>query len=295
MSTTRALRELLGRGTLVPCPVVYNPLSARIAKEVGFEMVGVGGYALGANLLTPEPLLTLTECVDHAGRIVATTGMPVVVDAGAGFGSPVHVQRTVREFEFVGVAGIHIEDQVYPKRVHYHRGIEHIVPEVEMLERIEAAIAARGDDDFVIVARTDAMATDGYDEAIRRANRYAEAGADLIYCWPNSVDEARTAPGDISAPTIYGVSEGNRLDRPRPSLTELSDWGYALVRNPHLVTLAAFGAVHDALTHWHDTGEAVADGEEMIRRRKRIEDLLDLDAAYALEARTVESRPVTGR
>lgn len=291
MSTTRALRELLDAPGIVPCPIVYNPLTAQIAKDVGFQVVGVGGYALGANLMTPEPLLTLTECVTHAGRIVATTRLPVVVDAGAGFGSPVHVQRTVREFEFAGVAGIHLEDQVYPKRVHYHKGIEHIVPAEEMLEKIEAAVAARDDDDFVLVARTDAMATDGYDEAIRRANLYREAGADMILCWPNSVEEAAAAPGDIHAPTIYGISEGNRLERPRPRVDELEAWGYSLVRNPHLVTLSAYRGVQQALRRWYEVGHPVAEGEEMVRIRKEIEDVMGLDAYYQLESETVESRP----
>lgn len=216
-SHAHTLRELISSGRTLPCPVVYNPLTGMLAKNAGFEVIGVGGYSLGANLMTPEPLLTLTECVEHSRRIVLATQMPVVVDAGAGFGSPVHVQRTVREFEGAGVAGIHLEDQVYPKRVHYHRGIEHVVPAQEMVERIQAAVEARQDPDFVLVARTDAMATDGYDEAIRRAHAYVEAGADLIYAWPNDDDEARRAPGDIPAPSVYGVSEGNRLGRPAPA------------------------------------------------------------------------------
>lgn len=289
MSTyARELRELIAAGTTIACPIVYNPLTGVIAKNAGFDMVGVGGYALGANLMTAEPLLTLTECVEHARRIVLATEMPVVVDAGAGFGSPVHVQRTVREFEAAGIAGIHLEDQVYPKRVHYHRGIEHVVPVEEMVERIQAAVEARRDDDFVLVARTDAMATDGYDEAIRRAHAYVEAGADLIYAWPNDDDEARRAPGDIPAPAVYGVSEGNRLGRPRPSTAELADMGYAIVRNPHLATLTQYRSVQQALLDWRRTGMTSDEPEEMTRIRKEIEDVLDLDRHYELESRTIE-------
>ncbi|WP_162606519.1 isocitrate lyase/PEP mutase family protein [Jiangella asiatica] len=287
MNHTRQLRELIAAGT-VPCPIVYNPLTAVIAREAGFPMVGVGGYALGANLMTAEPLLTLTECVEHARRIVLAARVPVVVDAGAGFGSPVHAQRTVREFESAGIAGIHLEDQVYPKRVHYHRGIEHIVPVQEMVERIEAAVEARRDADFVIVARTDAMATDGYDEAIRRAHRYVEAGADLIYAWPNDLDEARRVPRDVPAPTVYGVSEGNRLGRPRPSTAELAEMGYSVVRNPHLATLTQYRAVQEALRHWRRTGRTSDEPAEMVRIRQEIEDVMGLDAHYALERRTIE-------
>jgi 2-methylisocitrate lyase-like PEP mutase family enzyme len=284
------LRALLDRPEIIACPIVYNPLSARIAKSVSFEMLGVGGYALGANLMIPEPLLTLTECVEHARSIVAAVELPVVVDAGAGFGSPVHVQRTVREFERVGVAGIHLEDQVYPKRVHYHKGIEHIVPASEMADKIAAAVDARHSAYFVLVARTDAMATDGYDEAIRRANLYVEAGADLVLCWPNTLEEAKAAPRDIAAPTVYGVSEGNRLGRPRSSVSELEDMGYKVVRNPHLATLAQYQAVRTALRQWHDTGQSSDAPEEMVRTRKEIEDLLGLDALYDLESATVERR-----
>lgn len=284
----RQLRELIAGGGTVPCPVVYNPLSAVVARNAGFAMVGVGGYALGANLMTAEPLLTLTECVEHSRRIVLAARVPVVVDAGAGFGSPVHVQRTVHEFEAAGVAGIHLEDQVYPKRVHYHRGIEHIVSAQEMVERIEAAVEARDDPDFVIVARTDAMATDDYDEAIRRAHAYVMAGADLIYAWPNDLDEARRVPQDVPAPTVYGVSEGNRLGRPRPSTAELAEMGYSIIRNPHLATLSAYRAVKQSLEHWHETGEVSDEPEAMIAIRQEIEDVMGLDAHYALERRTLE-------
>ena len=288
MRPTRALRELLDRPGAIPCPIVYNPLSGALAKDAGFELIGVGGYALGANLMTPEPLLTLTECVEHARRIALATQLPVVVDAGAGFGSPVHVQRTVREFEAAGIAGIHLEDQIYPKRVHYHKGIEHVVSSEEMVERIQAAVEARTDPDFVLVARTDAMATDSYDEAIRRAVRYVEAGADAVLVWPNTIEEARRAPADIPAPAVYGVSEGNRLDRPRPTTAELGEMGYKIVRNPHLATLTQYRAVQQALRAWRETGRPSDEPEEMIRIRKEIEDVLGLDAYYDLERRTVE-------
>jgi 2-methylisocitrate lyase-like PEP mutase family enzyme len=288
-SYARELRTLIAAGT-VPCPIVYNPLTAVVARNAGFQMIGVGGYALGANLMTAEPLLTLTECVEHSRRIVMAARLPVVVDAGAGFGSPVHVQRTVQEFESAGVAGIHLEDQVYPKRVHYHKGIEHVVAMEEMVERIEAAVEARRDGDFVIVARTDAMATDGYAEAIRRAHAYVAAGADLIYAWPNNLDEAQRAPRDIPAPTVYGVSEGNRLGRPRPSTAELAEMGYAIVRNPHLATLTQYRAVQQALQYWHRTGRTSDEPEEMVRVRQEIEDVMGLDAHYDLERRTVEKK-----
>ncbi|MPZ61683.1 MAG: hypothetical protein GEU93_10385 [Propionibacteriales bacterium] len=283
-----ALRERMARPGTIPCPIVYSPLTGRLARDAGFEMVGVGGYALGANLMTPEPLLTLTECVENARRIVIATNLPVVVDAGAGFGSPVHVQRTVREFEHAGVAGIHLEDQIYPKRVHYHKGIEHIVSTEEMVEKLQAAVEARSNPDFLIVARTDAMATDGYDEAIRRAAHYVEAGADAILVWPNSLEEARRAPTDIAAPTVYGVSEGNRLGRPRPSVAELESMGYKIVRNPHLATLSQYRAVQAALRQWKESGEPSDEPEEMIRIRKELEDVIGLEAYYALERRTVE-------
>ncbi len=131
-ATTR-LRRAIERPGLIVAPVCFDPLTARIAAEVGFACVALGGYALGSSLVVSEPLLTMTEVIDAARRITAVVDLPLIVDAGTGYGDPLHVMRTVREFERAGVAAIHIEDQVFPKRAHYHRDYrEHTIPAEEM-------------------------------------------------------------------------------------------------------------------------------------------------------------------
>src|SRR5437764_1263212 len=212
--TTR-MRRLLERSGLIVVPVCFDPLTARIAAQAGFECVGLAGYALGSHLAVSEPLMTMTEVVDASRRITASIDVPLKVDVGAGYGDPLHVTRTVRELEKAGVAAIHLEDQVFPKRAHYHRDYrEHTISAEEMADKIRFACQARSDPDFVVIARTDTMRTDGYDEGVRRARLYAEAGADAVMLFPNTLEEARRAPRDCGVPLNYVNSPGNRVGRP---------------------------------------------------------------------------------
>src|SRR6266542_2827176 len=190
-SMATRFRTLVARPGLIVAPACFDPLTARIAAGVGFECIALGGYALGAASAISEPLLTMTEVVDAARRITSVVEVPLIVDAATGFGDPLHVMRTVRELEHAGVAAIHIEDQVFPKRAHYHRDYrEHTISAEEMADKVRFACQARQDPDFVIIARTDSMRTDGYDEGVRRARLYAEAGADLVMLFPNAAEEA---------------------------------------------------------------------------------------------------------
>src|ERR1700730_12534928 len=172
---TTVFREMLATPGIIHAPIAYDPLSARIAQRVGFRCLDLGGYALGASSCVPEPLLSLEEVLSATRRITAAVDIPLMVDGGAGFGDPTHVIRAVRELEHAGAASVHIEDQVYPKRVHYHKGTEHVISAEEMCEKIQYAARARRDPDFVIAARTDAMRTHDYSEGIRRARLSAQA------------------------------------------------------------------------------------------------------------------------
>ena len=158
----KKFRELMAGPRFIPALGIWDPYTARVAEALGIECVHIGGYQLGAHYVTSEPLLTLTELATTTRYVTSAVKIPVIVDAGAGFGEPLHVMRCVRELERAGAAGLHIEDQIYPKRAHYHKGIEHVVPREEMVAKIKAALAARTDPDFVIMARTDAMHTDGF-------------------------------------------------------------------------------------------------------------------------------------
>lgn len=282
-------RELLSRPGIVAQPVIFDPLGARIADEVGFEGLGLGGYAMGAHLASSEPLLSLEDVAAITRRITNVTSLPLMVDAGAGWGEPVHVMHTVRILEQAGAASIHIEDQIFPKRVHYHKGIEHVVDVEAMVAKIKAAVAARRDPNFVVVARTDAMRTDGYDEGIRRAATYVEAGAEVVMLFPNNEDEARRTPRDLpGVPLVYVNSTGNRLGRGVFRVEDLGEWGWKFANDAITSTNVVARAMREFLVTLKTSGEPGVDAEEMIRVRKQIEDTIGLDEYYRIEEETVE-------
>lgn len=288
--TTTVFREMLRSPGIIHAPIAYDPLTAKIAERVGFRCLDLGGYALGASSCVPEPLLSLEEVAAATRRITAAVGIPLMVDGGAGYGDATHVIRTVQELERAGGAAIHIEDQVYPKRVHYHKGIEHVIPADEMCEKIRYAVRARRDADFVIAARTDAMCTDGFAEGVRRANLYAEAGADMVMIFPNTAEEARKAPREISAPLIFVNSEGNRLGRPIFSIGELEQMGYKMANDAISAITVMFRSVKELFVRLKETGRTGLDQEISKAVRKDIENTMGLDEYYQIEEQTVEKR-----
>lgn len=292
MSSARArFRALVARPGIISQPVVYDALTARIAEDLGFEAIALGGYAMGAHLATSEPLLSLEDVATLTRYVSMASVLPVMVDAGAGYGEPVHVMHTVKVLEHAGAASVHMEDQIFPKRVHYHKGVEHVIPVDEMVTKLKAAIRARRDPDFVIVARTDAMRTDGYDEGIRRARAYMDAGADMIMMFPNNESETRQAPKDLpGVPLIYVNSEGNRLNRGVFALQDLESWGWKVASDAITTVNVVARAVREVLTNLRQTGRTGLVQEEMIPVRKFIEDTIGLDRYYVLEEATVEHR-----
>lgn len=290
MRPSKVLRELLRRPGIIHVPIAYDALTARIAERVGFRCINLGGYALGASLCTPEPLLCLEDVVAAARRITSAVEIPLLIDVGAGYGEPAHIVRTVREFERAGVAGIRIEDQVFPKRVHYHKGVEHLVPPEVLCAKIRYALEARRDPDFIIGARTDAMLNEGFDEGVRRANLYLKAGADFVAVFPNNVEEARQAPAEIKGYVTYINSEGNRLGRPILSLSELEPMGYKMANDAISAINVAAKAVKDLFERLMRTGRTGMDQETFVPIRKEIEDTIGLDDYYRIEEETVEKR-----
>jgi len=289
---TTVFREMLASPGIIHAPIAHDALTAKIAERVGFRCLDLGGYALGASSCIPEPLLSLEEVLIATRRITAAVGIPLMVDGGAGFGDPTHVIRTVTELERSGAAAVHIEDQVYPKRIHYHKGIEHVISAEEMCEKIQYAARARRDPDFVIAARTDAMRTHDYAEGIRRANLYVQAGADMIMIFPNSAEEARRAPSEVKAPLIYVNSEGNRLGRPILSIQELEGAGYKMVNDAIAAITVIYGSIYELFLRMKQTGRSGLDPAATIKIRKDIEDTMGLDEYYRIEAETVEARAV---
>jgi methylisocitrate lyase len=288
---TARLRELLASRRFIHMPAVYDPLGARMVQQAGFPAAYVGGYVTGASRSVTEPLLTMTEQVAVAGEAASAIGLPVVADAGAGFGEPLHVMRTVREFIRAGIAGIHIEDQLYPKRAHYHKYTAHAVPVEEFLLKIRYACRARDavDKDFVIIARTDTCRALGLQEAAMRLNRAAEEGADLGLLFPRNREEAEEATRICTLPLVYVMSRGNRDGRPIFTIAELERMGYVACIDAQVMLLAAFEAQRHALEELRRTGAFTGLSDaDMVTARKAIEDLVGLEEYYAIEAETVE-------
>ncbi|MFN0073011.1 MAG: oxaloacetate decarboxylase [Chloroflexota bacterium] len=206
----RQLRALIAGEKVLQVPGVYDGITARIAAEAGFEAISITGNALAASMLgVPDVgLTTLTEVVAAARNIAATVNIPVIADADTGYGSVVNVTRTIREFERAGVAGIHMEDQVTPKRCGLVSMPIPVVSESEFVAKIRAAAWARHDPEFVIIARTDAMSTLGLDEAIHRANAYLAVGADAaMIVGPKTASDIRLATSSVNGPLAIVMDE----------------------------------------------------------------------------------------
>lgn len=182
MKKTTILRNLINQKGIIVAPGAYDGFSAKIVEFTGFKVLYASGGGISRSLLGgPDVgLLTMTEMLNQVRNIVNAVNLPVISDADTGYGNPMNVIRTVREFEQAGVAAIHIEDQEMPKRCGHLKG-KRLVTKHEMVQKIRAAIEAREDDDFVIIARTDAQAVYGLDDALERGHAYAEAGADVIF------------------------------------------------------------------------------------------------------------------
>lgn len=255
----------------IALPGVFNALVAKMAERLGFEAVYLSGGALAASFGVPDiGLLTLTEFVDAARVIAAATSLPLVCDADTGFGEAVNVERTVQLFESAGVAGIHLEDQQLPKRCGHLSGKALVAPEA-MAAKIRAAVAARRDGDFVIIARTDARGVNGFDDAVERARLYLKAGADAIF--PEALESAaefaafaRAVPATLLAnSTEFGKS-------PNLDMNAFAELGYRMVLYPLTAFRAALRAAHDTLAELRDKGH----------QRERIPHMLTRAELYQL-------------
>ena len=249
-ATPRArLRELLAGPAPVVAPGSYDALSARLVEQAGFPVVYMSGFASTASLIgRPDVgLLGGAEMIDNARRIVAAVDVPVIADADTGYGNAINVVRTVREYEQAGVAGIHLEDQVMPKKCGHMSG-KAVIGADEMAGKIRAAVAARRDPDLVLIARTDAAAVEGLDAAIARARTYAHAGADVLFVEaPTSEDDIARVATELRgvAPLVFNWAEGGRT--PPLSLDRIAELGFSLVLFPIGTLLAATAGIRALL------------------------------------------------
>jgi carboxyvinyl-carboxyphosphonate phosphorylmutase len=243
MKKTTLFRKLMLDKEIFVIPGCHDALSAKIVELVGFKAVTMGGYAASAaSLAKPDvSLLTLTEYVNIARNIVQAVDLPLFVDGDTGHGNVTNVGRTVRVFENAGVAALFIEDQVFPKRCGHMEG-KQIIPTAEMVAKVKAAVDARVDADLVIMARTDAIAVYGIDDAIERANLYREAGADLIFVEaPISVEEMRRINTNVDAPTLAIQLEGGKT--PLLTTKDLQEIGFNVVVYPNATVYATAWAL----------------------------------------------------
>jgi 2,3-dimethylmalate lyase len=243
------LRELLAGPRPVVAPGAYDALSARLVEQAGFGVVYMTGFGSTASLIgRPDVgLLSGTEMIDNARRIVAAVDVPVIADADTGYGNAVNVVRTVQGYEQAGVAGIHLEDQVMPKKCGHMSG-KAVIGVDEMVGKIRAAVAARRDPDLLLIARTDAAAVDGLAAAITRGRAYADAGADLLFVEaPTSEDDIATVAAELHgvAPLVFNWAEGGRT--PPLSLDRIAELGFSLVLFPIGTLLAATAGIRTLL------------------------------------------------
>jgi methylisocitrate lyase len=273
------LRQLWTTGP-VSIPGVFNPLAARLAERVGFRAVYLSGGALSAGNGVPDiGLLSLTEFVQAAQLTAQATALPLLCDADTGFGESLNVERTVRLFEAAGVAGVHLEDQQMPKRCGHLAGKSLVEADV-MVAKVRAAVAARRDPSFVVMARTDARGVTGFDDAVRRAKLYLDAGADAIF--PEALetaDEFARIAQEIQAPLLANMTEFGKS--PNLDVTALGAMGYAMVLFPLTVFRVAMKAAEEALRTLHASGHQ----RELLPRMQTRAELYDLLDYPGYEAR----------
>lgn len=273
------LRDFLAEGRLIRAPGATDALSALLVERAGFEAVHFTGSGLARDLGFPDVgLVTMTEMVERARTIARAVALPVIADADTGYGNAINVIRTVQEFEAAGVAAIHIEDQVTPKRCGHYEGNQ-LVPLQEMAGKIEAACAARRDPDFVIIARTDARAVEGFSAAAERARAYRQAGADILFVEaPESIEEIRAFVAAIDAPLLINMFSGGKT--PLVSVRQLQSFGYRIVIFPsHLQRAAIRGMERALLLLQRDDLSASDDPDLMISfdHREKIVGLSDVE------------------
>lgn len=276
--------QLEEKNKIIVLPGVFDALSARIAAQVGFSAMFQTGYGSSAALLgMPDfGFMNAGETVENARRIIRAVKVPVLVDADTGYGNPLNVWRLVQDLESLGAAGIFLEDQVWPKRCGHMVGKE-VIPKDEYLPKLRAAVEARKSKDFIIVARTDARAPIGLEEAIERGKAYKRAGADVIFVEaPRSVQELKKVADEIDAPLVANMIE----DGITPSLPaeELLKLGYRIVVFPLSALYSATYAMREVLTELKKTG-ATRQTKKMMVTFRDFNRLVELDRYMDLEKR----------
>jgi len=253
MTQAARFRELLCGDRMIVAPGAYDCITARMIARAGFDCVYMTGAGTAATLGYPDfGLVTMSEMVENAGRIASAVELPVIADADTGYGNELNVSRTVREYEQRGVAGIHIEDQGFPKKCG-HLDDKEIVPREDWLAKLRAAVAARRSVDFTIIARTDARAVAGFDEAVARGNAALAAGADMVFIEaPQTLEEVAAVPRLVRGPCLLNVVRHGKT--PDVAFADAERMGYRLAIVPGLLLKSVVGICEQALADMKTQG-----------------------------------------
>ena len=283
MTSAQRLRQLLNSDDALLVPGAYNPLVARILALDGFQAIYAGGYAAAAAGygLPDIGLVTMSELTDHLSRITRAIDVPLIADADTGFGELTNTARAVREYERAGVAAVQIEDQVFPKRCGHMEG-KKVIAADRMAEKVRAAVAARSNPDTIIIARTDAIAVTGLDDAIERMKSYESAGADVIFPdAPTSVEDMRTIRSEIGLPLVANMSEHGKT--PLLSRAEIGDLGYQIALYPSSTLFAAAQSAREVAQILREEGTTREHLDKLIVFGELNEDVLGLSGWQAAE------------
>ena len=287
MRPTQRLRKLLDGDDVQIAPGAFDGISARLIEQAGFNIVYASGGAISRSMGYPDMgLLSMSEVVARLAPILNSVAIPVIADADTGYGNALNTQRAVREFERLGVAGLHLEDQVFPKRCG-HYDDKSVIPLAEMAQKIRAARDAAADPDLVIIARTDAIAVEGFESAIERAEAYAAAGADVLFVEaPQNEQQIEEIGRRIPQPKLINMFLGGKT--PVVPLARLKAWGYRLVIVPSDMQRAALFAMTEVLQVLKQEGNSARLADRMASFADREEIVgtsayLNLDASYRVE------------
>ena len=276
------LRRAIDSGETLVAPGVYDMISATIAEKVGFPAVFVGGYGVSASHLgVPDVgIMTFTDILERVRTFSAILTKPIIVDADTGYGGLVNLRHAVKSYEKAGVAAIQIEDQIFPKRCGHAKGVE-VCGIQEMLKRIGVATESRNSENFLIIARTDSRLELGLEEAIKRAEAYSEAGADLIFVEsPQTVDEMKILKQSIKTPLVFKmVPDGNLSDL---NSKVLADMGFSILIYPTLGFLSAANAIQQAFNEFKRTGLVK---KQTMQRFDEFSNMIGFEEIYSFEDR----------
>ena len=268
MKKTTLLRNYMSSQKILVAPGVFDGLTALLAKQAGFPVLYASGGAIARSAGYPDiGLLSMTEVCSVISHIVEVSELPVIADADTGFGNALNTRRTVKTYERLGVAGLHLEDQTFPKRCG-HLNDKSIISQEEMCHKISAARSSLSDPDFVLIARTDAIAVEGFKRAIERARAYQKAGADMLFVEaPETVEQIETIAKEIEGPKLINMFHGGKT--PVVPVSKLQEWGYSVVIIPSDLQRAAIKAMQETLKVIAEDGNSAAMSDKMTSFKER--------------------------